>query len=109
MRFCLRVGLVDVVDETLRQKLAGRQLLQPADEWSVRYAAYRAVEGLVAASRRSTGAVDYFMFKRSCSSPCCGRRSTDGGIRRRLSLGSARSVTSHEQASRPQSGGVSGA
>jgi hypothetical protein len=82
MRFCLRVGLVDVVDETLRQKLAGRQLLQPADEWSVRYAAYRAVQGLVAAARRSTGAVDYFMFnsRKRCpemTEPVCGLCAVD--------------------------------
>jgi len=61
-RFCLRVGLIDVVDETLREELVGRQLLLPAAEWAVRHAAYIAVEQLVAASGKSTGAVDWFMF-----------------------------------------------
>jgi sugar/nucleoside kinase (ribokinase family) len=62
MRFCLRVGLIDVVDETLRKELVGRQLLLPAAEWAVRHAVYIAVEQLVAASGKSAGAVDWFMF-----------------------------------------------
>jgi len=61
-RFCLRVGLIDVGDETLRKELVGRQLLLPTAEWAVRHAAYIAVEQLVAASGKSAGAVDWFMF-----------------------------------------------
>ena len=62
MRSCLRVGLVDVVDEELRNKLLNRQIVSPAEEWAVRYAAYRAIEQFVALSGRSAGVVDWFFF-----------------------------------------------
>jgi len=62
MRSCLRVGLIDVVDKTLREELASRKLLPPAAEWAVRHAAYIAVEQVVAASGKSMGAVDWFFF-----------------------------------------------
>lgn len=62
MRSCLRIGLIDVRDRELRQKLIARQLISPAEEWTVRYAAYRAIERLVALSGRDMGAVDWFFF-----------------------------------------------
>ncbi len=68
MRTCLRVGLIDVHDADFRAKLAGRYLLQPADEWAVRYASYTAIEQVAATSGKSMGAVDWFFFnsRRRC-------------------------------------------
>ncbi|HIP70938.1 MAG TPA: hypothetical protein EYH05_06035 [Anaerolineae bacterium] len=76
MRSCLRTGLIDVLDDTLRQKLAARQVIPPADEWVVRYAAYQAIEQVAALSGKSMGAVDWFFFnaRRRCpemSDPRC--------------------------------------
>lgn len=67
-RSCLRIGLIDVTDETLRQALIRRQLLPPEDEWAVRRAAYTAIEQVQWASHKSMGAVDYFFFgaRRRC-------------------------------------------
>jgi hypothetical protein len=62
MRSCLRVGLVDVVEDDLRAKLIGRQIITPADEWAVRYASYLAIEQVVVGSGKSMGAVDWFFF-----------------------------------------------
>lgn len=62
MRSCLRIGLVDVVDRELNDLLTGRQVLQPADEWAVRYPAYLAIEQVVANSGKSMGSVDWFFF-----------------------------------------------
>ena len=62
MRSCLRVGLIDVMDEELNKKLLNRQIVSPAEEWAVRYAAYRAIEGLTTLSGKSTGVVDWFFF-----------------------------------------------
>jgi len=77
-RSCLRVGLIDVTDEELNNKLANRQIVSPDEEWAVRYAAYRATEGVAALSGKSTGAVDWFFFsnaRKRClemSEPECG-------------------------------------
>jgi len=62
LRSCLRIGLIDVIDEQLKSKLLNRQIVLPAEEWAVRYAAYRAIEQVVALSGKSTGAVDQFFF-----------------------------------------------
>ncbi|MEA3441218.1 MAG: carbohydrate kinase family protein [Chloroflexota bacterium] len=62
LRSCLRVGLIDVMDEELKNKLRNRQIVLPAEEWAVRYAAYRAIEQVTALSGKSTGAVDQFFF-----------------------------------------------
>ena len=62
MRSCLRIGLVEVIDRELREKLADREILAPADEWAVRYPAYLAIEGIVSSSGKSMGAVDWFFF-----------------------------------------------
>jgi hypothetical protein len=62
MRSCLRIGLIDVIDEELKNKLTNRQIVLPAEEWAVRYASYRAIEQVVALSGKSTGAVGQFFF-----------------------------------------------
>jgi sugar/nucleoside kinase (ribokinase family) len=62
MRSCLRTGLLDVIDEGLRRSLVERRVLQPADEWAVRYAAFRAMEQVAALSGKPVGAVDWFFF-----------------------------------------------
>ena len=62
MRSCLRVGLIDVLDNGLKTKLMNRQVISPDEEWAVRYAAYRAIEQVVTVSGKSTGAVDWFFF-----------------------------------------------
>jgi hypothetical protein len=62
MRSCLRIGLIDVMDEALNDKLRDRQIVSPAEEWAVRYAAYRAMEQVVALSSKSIGAVNGFFF-----------------------------------------------
>ena len=82
MRSCLRVGLIDVTDEALERALLERRLLEPADEWAVRLAAYEAIELLVAHSGRTMGAVDWFFFnaRRRCpemSEPECSRCAVD--------------------------------
>ncbi|MFC2053807.1 PfkB family carbohydrate kinase [Chloroflexota bacterium] len=62
LRSCLRVGLIDVNDEELRNKLTNRQIVSPAEEWAVRYPAYLAIEQVTTQSGKSTGAVDWFFF-----------------------------------------------
>ncbi len=62
MLFCLRVGLIDVMDEELKNKLHNRQIVSPAEEWAVRYATYRAREQVVALSGKSEGTVDWIFF-----------------------------------------------
>lgn len=61
-RSCLRFGLVDVIDESLKDKLRNRQIISLDEEWAVRYAAYRATEQVAAQSGKSNGAVDWFFF-----------------------------------------------
>jgi hypothetical protein len=78
MRACLRIGLIDVIDEELEGKLRDRRLVSPTEEWAVRYAAYRAYEQIVALSGKSYGAVGWFLFsgmRKRClemSEPECG-------------------------------------
>jgi sugar/nucleoside kinase (ribokinase family) len=62
MRSCLRVGLVEISDEQLKDKVTNRQSVSPADEWAIRYAAYRAIEQVVSLSGTDLGAVDFFFF-----------------------------------------------
>lgn len=62
MRACLRLGLVEITDELLRDKIVGRYLVSPAEEWAVRFACYRAYEELVARSGKRYGAVGWFLF-----------------------------------------------
>ena len=69
MRLCLRVGLINVLDEKLSVKLIDRNIVSPSEEWAVRYAAYRAREQIVELSGKSEGAVDYFFFNARNSCP----------------------------------------
>ena len=62
MRSCLRTGLVEVGDEALREKLVGRRLVPPDDEFAVRMACFEAVTDLMRVSGRSIGAIDWFFF-----------------------------------------------
>lgn len=82
MRTCLRTGLVEVNDEDLVSRLKGRDLLAEEDEWSIRYATFKAVEQLVVESGKSMGAVDWFFFnsRRRCpemSEPLCSQCAMD--------------------------------
>jgi hypothetical protein len=69
MRLCLRVGLINVLDEKLSVKLIDRKIVSPSEEWAVRYASYRAREQIVKLSGKSEGAVDYFFFNARNSCP----------------------------------------
>lgn len=62
MRSCLRIGLVDVVDETLYQKLVARRLLEPDEEWAVRWAAYRAIKIIADETGKDMGTIDWLFF-----------------------------------------------
>ena len=62
MRACLRLGVVEILDEALRAKIANRALVSSADEWAVRLACYRAYEQLVAQSGKRYGEVGWFLF-----------------------------------------------
>ncbi|MCA9919429.1 MAG: hypothetical protein KC445_15830 [Anaerolineales bacterium] len=68
MRSCLRVGLIDVNDETLVADLAARKVISGKDEQAVRRAAYDAIEQIAALSGKSIGAIDWFFFnaRRRC-------------------------------------------
>jgi len=82
MRSNLRMGLLDVVDNKLRNKLEKRQLVNESDEWAVRFATYKAVDQLPELSGRSMATVDeYFFFSRKrcpeMSEPECSKCSAD--------------------------------
>jgi hypothetical protein len=82
MRSCLRMGLIDVVDEKLRRSLEERRVVSEQDEWAVRYAAYRAVEMLPELSGRPMAAVGHYLFlsRRRCpemTEPDCASCSAD--------------------------------
>jgi len=88
MRSCLRMGLIDVVDDELATKLAGRKLLSGTEEWAVRVAAHAAVEQVVAKSGKSMGAVDWFFFQArgrcpEMSEPSCEKCAVDSACAHR--------------------------
>jgi len=62
MRSCLRIGVIDIRDKELRQRVVGREELAPEDEWTIRLAAYQAIQQIQQRSGRSMGAVDWFFF-----------------------------------------------
>lgn len=62
MRFCLRTGLVEIIDDELLNKIANRMLVSEAEEWAVRFACYKTIQKLVDVSGLSTGAVDHIAF-----------------------------------------------
>ncbi len=75
-RSCLRIGLVKVMDNALRDKLESRLLLSEDEEWAIRETVYRAMKELQQASGCSMGGLDKFFFdnRRRCpemSEPDC--------------------------------------
>jgi len=62
LRSCLRTGLIEVLDEELKRKIANRELISEDDEWAVRYAAYQIQQQVEMLSGRPIGAVDWFFF-----------------------------------------------
>jgi hypothetical protein len=62
MRLFLRAGLIEVLDQGLKDRLGRRQRLGSTEEWAVRYAVYLAMDRVITSSRRSTGTVDQFFF-----------------------------------------------
>ena len=91
MRSCLRTGLIDIDDATLRSRLTARTLLSAGDEWAVREAAYHAMQDLVRQSGKSMGAVDWFFFqaRQRCpemTPPECARCAVDAVCAHRKEL-----------------------
>jgi sugar/nucleoside kinase (ribokinase family) len=91
MRSCLRTGLVDVRDGELREALAKRLVVEARQEWAVRHAAYHAIEQVITASGKSSGAVDWFFFnaRQRCpemSRPECARCPLDPVCAHRIEL-----------------------
>jgi hypothetical protein len=78
MRSCLRIGLIDVLDDELETKLTNRQVVSPAEEWAVRYPAYLAFDQLVTLSSRSPSTMNGLIFmnaRKRCpemTEPDCG-------------------------------------
>ncbi len=62
MRFCLRTGLVEILDRALRRKIAQRALVSIEEEGVIRYACYIAVQRLIEVTGLSSGAVDNITF-----------------------------------------------
>jgi len=91
-RSCLRMGLIDVIEEKLENKFRERQIVLPDEEWAVRYAVYRATEGVAALSGKSIGAVDWFFFsnaRKRClemSEPECDTCPVDSVCAHRIEL-----------------------
>jgi sugar/nucleoside kinase (ribokinase family) len=76
MRSFLRIGMIEIRDEKLLEKIKGRQIVTEREEWEIRYATYIATEKVIELSGKSTGAVDLFFFdaRKRCpemSSPDC--------------------------------------
>ena len=92
MRGCLRMGLVEILDESLKEKIQRRQIVSADEEWAIRYACYLAVEDVVRISGKSLGAVDWFFFaysRQRCpemSEPECVKCAVDGVCLHRKNL-----------------------
>jgi hypothetical protein len=91
MRSCLRTGLVEIADDELEKKIAGREELAERDEWAIRSAAYEAIQQVQQLSGRSMGAVDWFFFnaRRRCpemTRPDCGNCVIDAVCAHRTEL-----------------------
>jgi len=92
MRSVLRIGLVEVLDEALREKFAGRQLVAPDEEWAVRFAAYQLLEKVVRLTNKTIGGVDWFFFnymRSHCpemTEPVCSQCVLDGICAKRKEL-----------------------
>jgi sugar/nucleoside kinase (ribokinase family) len=62
MRFCLRTGMVEIMDTDLHRKVAGRYVISGEEEWVIRYACYLTLQKLIRASGLSMAAVDHIAF-----------------------------------------------
>jgi sugar/nucleoside kinase (ribokinase family) len=60
LRSCLRMGLIDVLDEELNDKLSSRQIVSPAEEWAVRYPTYHATEQIDMLTGKSAATQNWF-------------------------------------------------
>jgi hypothetical protein len=63
MRSVLRIGLIDVLNDELTYKLSHRKLVNPEDEWAVRFAAYQIENRLVDLSGQPISVIDQFFFR----------------------------------------------
>jgi len=92
MRAILRQGLVNVLDEDLKNKLAQRMLLTEDEEWAIRFAGYRIQEKVEILSGRPIGAVDWFFFNYTRShcpemtDPVCAECAVDKVCRKRKEM-----------------------
>jgi hypothetical protein len=91
MRSCLRTGLIEVIDDDLRERISGREELSAGDEWAVRFAAYQAIQHVQQQSGRNMGAVDWFFFnaRRRCpemTAPECAHCAIDAVCAHRTEL-----------------------
>jgi sugar/nucleoside kinase (ribokinase family) len=91
MRSCLRTGLVEVRDPELRRALVERRVIDAAQEWTVRQAAWQAIQQVTERSGRSAGTVDWFFFsaRRRCpemTPPDCARCALDPACAHRQEL-----------------------
>lgn len=91
MRSCLRTGLIEVLDDELRDRIRAREEVAAHDEEAVRGAAYQAIQQVQQQSGRSMGAVDWFFFnaRRRCpemSEPECPQCALDAVCAHRKEL-----------------------
>jgi sugar/nucleoside kinase (ribokinase family) len=92
MRFCLRTGMVDIMDMDLYRKVLGRSLISEEEEWAIRYACYLTLQRLIKASGLSMGAVDYIAFnynRKHCpemTEPICAQCAIDPACAHRKAL-----------------------
>ena len=90
-RTALRTGMVVVDDALLSDALGDRRVISADDEAAVRRAAFAAVQRLATTSRRSMGAVDWFLFqmRHRCpeiGTPDCRACPADSGCAHRTEL-----------------------
>lgn len=62
MRSALRLGLVDILDEKLKDKLITRSMVTEDEEWAVRFAAFRMQQEVAQHTTKGQGAIDWFFF-----------------------------------------------
>ena len=62
MRACLRLGLIDILDENLRGKVIRREFVNTDEEWAIRFAAYQIQAMVEEMSGKTIGVVDWFFF-----------------------------------------------
>ena len=61
-RACLRTGAIEIVDKDLRKKLADRRIVEPDEEWAVRFAGYRVQQAVVEQTGKDLGAMPIGAF-----------------------------------------------